>query len=245
MRTFRPKASRFRKGPLPFRHVLLISFIIFLLLTLQGFRIVNKSIQPTLIKYGETQTHKMATVVMTKAVKDRIKEGFDVDSLMKVQNDKNGRVSTIDLNTKQVNEILTSTTAYIEKYLHQVEKGDMKALGLPEESGVSMSVPLGRITDNALLGNLGPNIPIDFTTIGHVNTDIKQNVKPHGINNTAIEVVMEVQVTLQVIIPFRTKEITVKQNIPIATRIVQGEVPSYYGSGGVVMPDSKGKKADD
>ncbi|MEN1936734.1 sporulation protein YunB [Paenibacillus sp. 102] len=245
MRTFRPKASRFRKGPLPFRHVLLISFIIFLLLTLQGFWIVNKSIQPTLIKYGEVQTHKMATVVMTKAVKDRIKEGFDVDSLMKVQNDKNGKVSTIDLNTKQVNEILTSTTAYIEKYLHQVEKGDMEALGLPEETGVSMSVPLGRITDNALLGNLGPDIPIDFTTIGHVNTDIKQNVKPHGINNTAIEVVMEVDVTLQVIIPFRTKEITVKQNIPIATRIVQGEVPSYYGSGGVVVPDSKGKKAGD
>ncbi|PFE04787.1 sporulation protein YunB [Bacillus cereus] len=245
MRTFRPKASRFRKGPLPFRHVLLISFILFLLLTLQGFWIVNKSIQPTLIKYGEMQTHKMATVVMTKAVKDRINEGFDVDSLMKVQNDKNGKVSTIDLNTKQVNEILTSTTAYIEKYLHQVEKGDMKALGLPEESGVSMSVPLGRITDNALLGNLGPDIPIDFTTIGHVSTDIKQNVKPHGINNTAIEVVMEVNVTLQVIIPFRTKEITVKQNIPIATRIVQGEVPSYYGSGGVFVPDSKGKKADE
>ncbi|KEK25225.1 sporulation protein YunB [Bacillus gaemokensis] len=245
MRTFRPKASRFRRGPLPFRHVLLISFIIFLLMTLQGLWLVNKSIQPTLIKYGEMQTKKMATVVMTKAVKDRINEGFDVDSLMKVQNDKNGKVSTIDLNTKQVNEILTSTTAYIEKYLHQVEKGDMKALGLPEEGGVSMSVPLGRITDNALLGNLGPDIPINFTTIGHVGTDIKQNVKPHGINNTAIEVIMEVDVTLQIIIPFRTKEVTVKQHIPIATRIVQGEVPAYYGSGGVVVPDKKDKKADD
>ncbi|KFN01941.1 sporulation protein YunB [Bacillus clarus] len=245
MRTFRTKTSRFRKGPLPFRHVLFISFIIFLLMTLQGLWIVNKSIQPTLIKYGETQTHKMATVVMTKAVKDRMNEGFDVDSLMKVQNDKNGKVSTIDLNTKQVNEILTSTTSYIEKYLHQVEKGDMKALGLSEKSGVSMSVPLGRITDNALLGNVGPDIPINFTTIGHVNTDIKQKIEPQGINNTAIKIIMEVEVTLQVIIPFRTKEITVKQNIPIATRIVQGEVPAYYGSGGVAIPDKKEKKTDD
>ena len=42
----------------------------------------------------------MATAIMTKAVKDRINEGFDVDSLMKVQNDKNGKVSTINLNTK-------------------------------------------------------------------------------------------------------------------------------------------------
>lgn len=54
---------------------------------------------------------------------------------------------------------------------------------------------------------------------------------------------MEVEVTLQVIIPFRTKDITVKQDIPIATRIVQGEVPAYYGNGGIVIPDKK--KTDD
>ncbi|OQR54277.1 sporulation protein YunB [Bacillus sp. CDB3] len=239
MSIFRSKNSRFRRGPISFRYILLISFIIFIVMVVQGLWIVNKSIQPTLIKYGETETHKMATAVMTKAVKDRINEGFDVDSLMKVQTDRNGKVSTIDLNTKQVNEILTSTTEYIEKYLQQVEKGDTKALGIFEENGVSMSVPFGRITDNALLGNIGPNIPINFTPIGHVNTDIKQLVEPQGINNTAIKIIMEVEVTLQVMIPLRTKEITVKQNIPIATRIVQGEVPTYYGSGSVVVPDKK------
>ncbi len=70
-----------------------------------------------------------------------------------------------------------------------------------------MAVPFGRVTDNVLLGHLGPDIPIDFTTIGHVNTDIKQKIEPHGINNTAIQIIMEMEVTLQVIIPFHTKEI--------------------------------------
>ena len=86
MGIFRSKNSRFRRGPISFRYILLISFIIFIVMVVQGLWIVNKSIQPTLIKYGETETHKMATAVMTKAVKDRINEGFDVDSLMKVQN---------------------------------------------------------------------------------------------------------------------------------------------------------------
>ena len=63
----------------------------FVILLVQGLWIVNSSIQPTLMKYGEVETHKMATAVMTKAVKDRIDEGFDVDSLMKVQNDKTGK----------------------------------------------------------------------------------------------------------------------------------------------------------
>ena len=86
---------------------------------------MNSSIQPTLMKYGEVETHKMATAVMTKAVKDRIDEGFDVDSLMKVQNDKNRKVSTINLNTKQINEIVTSTTTYIESIL-QVEQREFE-----------------------------------------------------------------------------------------------------------------------
>ncbi|MGG2017734.1 sporulation protein YunB [Bacillus sp. S10(2024)] len=244
MRAFRPRTSRFRKGPLPFRYVLLISFAIFVFLTLQGLWLVNKSIRPTVMRYAEMQTKRTATVVMTKAVKDRVAQGINVDSLMKVQTDKNGKVATMDVNTEAVNEILTSTTTYIEKYLHQAEKGDTKALGIPEEGGPSLSVPLGRITDNALLGNIGPDIPITFTTIGDVYTNIKQDFEPHGINNTAIKIVMEIEVTLQVIIPFHTKEVTVKQDIPVATRIIQGEVPGFYGSGGVVAPEKKEKKAD-
>ncbi|CAM4334440.1 sporulation protein [Bacillus manliponensis] len=244
MRLFRLKMSQLRKGPLPFRYVLLLSFIIFIILTVQGIWFVNKSIQPTLIKYAEVQSKKVATAVMTKAVKDRIDEGFDVDSLMKVKTDRNGNVSTIDVNTKQVNEILTSTTTYIEKYLHEVGEGDTKAIGTLEKDGIAMSVPLGRITDNALLGNMGPNIPVQFTTVGHVHTDIKQKFEEHGINNTAIQVVMEVEVALQVLIPLHAEEVKVKQEIPIATKIVQGKVPDYYGSGSVVVPNKKEKEAD-
>ena len=139
MSIFRSKNSRFRRGPISFRYILLISFIIFIVMVVQGLWIVNKSIQPTLIKYGETETHKMATAVMTKAVKDRINEGFDVDSLMKVQTDRNGKVSTIDLNTKQVNEILTSTTAYIEKYLQQVKGGYESTWYFRREWGIYVS----------------------------------------------------------------------------------------------------------
>ena len=43
-------------------------------------------------------------------------------------------------------------------------------------------VPLGRVTDNALLGNLGPSVPIEFLVIGDVESDIKTKVVEFGIN---------------------------------------------------------------
>ena len=33
---------------------------------------------------------------------------------------------------------------------------------------------------------------------------------------------------MQVIIPFKTKEIIVESNIPVVMKLVEGNVPSYY-----------------
>ena len=87
MSIFRSKTRGFEGDLLPSVYTAYVVYSFVILLT-QGLWIVNNNIQPTLIKYGEVETHKMATAIMTKAVKDRINEGFDVDSLMKVQNDK-------------------------------------------------------------------------------------------------------------------------------------------------------------
>ncbi len=48
----------------------------------------------------------------------------------------------------------------VSLYLQQVEQGKLKELGISEKNGATMAVPFGRVTDNALLGNIGPDIPI-------------------------------------------------------------------------------------
>ena len=45
----------------------------------------------------------------------------------------------------------------------------LKVIKQREPNGVAYSVPLGRVTDNTLLSNLGPDIPIEFSAIGDVN----------------------------------------------------------------------------
>ncbi|WP_051317102.1 sporulation protein YunB [Ectobacillus panaciterrae] len=240
MRTFR--TSRFRRGPLPFRHVLAISFFIFLILTIQGLWIINKSIEPTLMTYAKMETNRLATLIITKAVNEEVKKGFQVDKLITAQTDNQGSVSAIDVNAEIVNSISTSITASVEKYLNMAERGETEKLGIHGDSninlaknlkndGVLFAVPLGQITKNALIGNLGPKIPVSFTTIGHVRTNVKPNIKAYGINTTAVEVLVEVEVTMQVIIPFETKETVVKTDVPVALHVIQGKVPDYYNGG--------------
>ena len=71
-----------------------------------------------------------------------------------------------------------------------------------------------------------------------MNTDIKQKIEPHGINTTAIQIVMEMEVTLQVIIPFHTKD-KGETKCSDCDAYRSREVPTYYGSGSVAVPDKR------
>ncbi|MCP8969752.1 sporulation protein YunB [Ectobacillus ponti] len=256
MRRYRPSTFRLRRGPLPFPYVLLISFIIFLFMTIQGLWIVNRSIEPTLVTYAEMQTKRLATVVITKAVEERVKEGLNSDKIVKLEKDKDGNVIAADLNSQIVNDILTETTASVEKYLHEAEKGNSVSLGIENDpklhleqnnkDGITLSVPLGQITKNALLANLGPDIPVKFTVIGDVQPNIRQQIEPSGINNTILKIVMEVEVAVQVIIPFETKQTVVKTDVPIKTLLIQGKVPEYFngGTGSGMSPALPAKKKE-
>jgi hypothetical protein len=67
--------------------------------------------------------------------------------------------------------------------------------------------------------------------VGEVNTDVKDEMTEHGINNVLLKLFVHVVVRIQVIIPFESRVITVSTNIPIDIRNIQGEVPYFYNSG--------------
>src|SRR5699024_11048971 len=72
--------------------------------------------------------------------------------------------------------------------------------------GIVYFFPIGQVTNNALLGNLGPKIPIRFTALGSVESDMDMKVEQYPINNLAIEVIVKIEVHVQIIIPFGTKQ---------------------------------------
>lgn len=251
------RSFRLRRGPLPFRYVLMISFFIFIVLTLQGLWLVNKSIAPTLMSYAEVQTKQLATAILTKAVEENVSKGLNPEKLITVQTDKDGTIQAVDVNAQIANSVVTSTTETMERYLGEAEKGNIEQLGVKDTTnvnvakslasdGILFTVPLGQVTKNAILGNLGPNIPVTFTTIGHAEAKIKQKIEPYGINNAMIQVVMEVEVMVKVIIPFETKETTITTDVPLMMKVIQGKVPYYNGGTNTVspaLPSSKEKSS--
>ena len=98
--------------------------------------------------------------------------------------------------------------------------------------GVAYTVPLGRVTDNTLLSNLGPDIPIEFSAIGDVRSDVKTKVVEFGINGGVIEIYIEVKVNIEIIIPLSQIPSMVTPNIPIGMGVFRGDVPHFFNGSG-------------
>lgn len=239
--------ARLKRGPLPLRYVFLLTFVFFTLATAVSLWIVNKGIEPVLMEIAEKETKRIANLVINNAVEQQfLKENTEMSDLIMVQKDESGKIASVDFNTAVVNRILAKTDNYVMQSLKAATEGKIAELELPdaelekmENNGIIYYIPIGQITDNSLLGNLGPRVPVQFQIIGNVASDVTKEIKPFGINNALIEVDIHVSVDIQVVIPFATKAATVSTDIPIAMQVIQGEVPEFYNDGGNVNPSFK------
>ncbi|WP_349408387.1 sporulation protein YunB [Pseudalkalibacillus sp. SCS-8] len=229
------------RGPLPFQYVFIISFIIFILLTAQALWLVDRGIQPALMKIAETETEDIAQLAIQSAIKNRIVDSGKTKGLVVIRYDRDQRVASVSTDPKVVNEIQSLATANVQSLLEQIENGkkpdfaNFAGVEVERENehqnGIITKIPLGRATNNSLLANLGPNIPVRFRVIGSVQTDYIEATEEAGINNVKLKGWIEVVVKVRVIVPFETQEKIIKTNILVMSEFIPLDVPYYYHHG--------------
>lgn len=236
-----------KRGPLPFRYVMLLSFVFFLFSTASGLWLVNKGIEPTLMRIATSETRNIASLVINKAITKRTTAFDDSNEVITIIPGKDGKPDNGKLNSVYINRVLAETTAQIQKNLKAAKKGDLASLeqltdveieteNTSKEDGIVWYVPLGQATNISLLGNIGPKIPVRFHAIGEVEPDVKIETKRIGINNFWAEVSIHIEVSVQIITPFATEITKLTQSIPVGGTYIQGDVPQFYNEGGGTVP---------
>lgn len=221
---------------------IIIIIILLIIAIMLSFMYINKKVTPLLMIYAEKKSRTIASSIITQAVSNDLLNEVDKNDLFIETKDNNGNIVSTDFNSIMINKLLNKISSYVEIYLEELETGNIDKLKLSinikekyglknRKNGVVYEIPSGVITNNALLSNLGPKVPVRLNLNGDVVANIKTEVTDYGINNALIKVSVSVKVYMQVIIPFKTKEIMVESDIPVVMRIIKGEVPSYYPYG--------------
>lgn len=217
--------------------IIIIFIIIFTYLFLNY---CGKKVFPIIMKQAQIDCKKMAITIIKNSLNDDVLKTLQEDELFYIVKNNNGEVQTIDFNPVVVNKFLRETTAIVSENLRKIETGNISDISFINtedfdiknlKNGVISEIPMGIITNNVLLSNLGPKVPVKLNLIGNVVSSIETSTSNYGINNAIVEIYAKVEVTEEVIIPFQTDRIKVTNNIPIAIKIVQGTVPDYYSGG--------------
>ena len=215
-------------------NMIILIIIILIISIIYVFNYINKKIAPIFLEYAEFQASKIATYVISKAVDEEVSQNLDLEDLFISTSDSEGNIKSIDFNPITINKISNMIKANIFEYLEDLENGNIEKIKNTAlfssriNEGIVFEIPSGVVFDNIILANIGPKVPVKLSLIGDILTNISTKVTDYGINNVVVEIIVNVEVYEQVILPFTTKRITINTDIPIALKLIQGEIPSYF-----------------
>lgn len=203
------------------------------------FKFINKRVSPVLLEYATSESTKLATLIITASVNNEVFSNIETNDLFEIEKDSNNNIKYVDFDSVKINKLLNLITNSVKEYLEQLENGNIEKLESNKsifenykyddlKRGIIYEIPTGVIFNNSLLSNLGPRVPVRMNMIGDVETNVDTSVTSYGINNALLKVIVNVKVSLKVILPFSSKIVTTETDIPIAMKMVSGEVPSYY-----------------
>ena len=201
--------------------IILLSYIMIKLFTIKSEKL--------LFEYAKKESISLSTILINKALYE-VTFNNNYDGFINI-NKTNDDMLDISLDNKKVNELLFLVNENILKNINILEKGKYNYLDVEylDKSNFIFNVPIGVIYDIPILIGIGPKIPFKIDIIGNTNNNVYTNIKAYGINNSIIEVILNINMNIQIILPFTSKEININKDIPLDTKIIEGKVPTYYG----------------
>lgn len=209
--------------------ILIVAFLVLLIVSLI-FKYINAKIVPPLEVYAENEVKKISSLIISDAVESISFSEEETMSFFNTLTNKSDEVISVDFNTAKINKSLVKLNKAVYKDLKLFENGKYKLEDTEiETEDLIYKIPLGYITGNYTLSNIGPKVPLKAKVIGSVVSNIKTEVSSYGINNSLLKVYIDVTVNMRFMLPLISKDVLVNNSIPLVVKIIQGKIPNVYG----------------
>ena len=190
-------------------------FVAFSLVFINLFFAVLTRFKPVFEEKVSHAAKTKAIDIINKATDDVF---FDISSpdLVIIDKNENGSITSVSADTMEINRLKTKLSKSIQEYAENSE--DSKVY-----------IPIGSLTNFAVLQGFGYRIPINISTDGFAKIDFDDEFVSCGINQVKHKIFMTISVRVSVVSSVFAKTETVTTQIPVAETVISGTVPNYYG----------------
>ncbi len=186
--------------------IIMINFTIFIY-------IFDKTVMPTVMAVADAEMRAKAIEIVNRTIINEYSNQFNYDQVIRVDKDLEGNIVMLKADTLKMNKIACDVALESQKELMKLGE-------------VGIKIPLGYITRNNILSYYGPSVTIKMQPIGHVETKYSSEFESAGINQTRHKIYVKVKTTVRVIIPLKSNDIQVANEVPIAETIIVGKTPN-------------------
>lgn len=160
-----------------------------------------------------------AVDIVTKTVNDSINKvigqgvyGFDY--FVSLVKDDSGDITAI---TSDMAHINTLSTEILNSVISSTENGT-----------IEVNIPMGNLSGLNLLMGRGPNVPIDIIMLTSSRVDFRNDIVSSGINQAKYQLIFEVTIDIDVLVPWGTESATTVTEVIVADTVIVGKVPETY-----------------
>lgn len=192
------------------RRALILLAVMFFVCTVL---VVRYRYEPALSALAVTQVQNVTTNLINAAVEEELSRGkLHYDNLIKIETTPDGNVSALMTDIYEVNRV-------------KLEILNLLSAKIKDVSNEEFGVPLGSVIMPLLFSGRGPIVPIRYVAIRSVDANFENVFSHAGINQTLHQIVLCVDVTVTVMLPIGTMDVTSNSDMVIAQTVIVGEVP--------------------
>lgn len=200
------KRKSFKKVKIRFLIIIICTLIIFI------FYSINKNLSPAIIAVADSELRARTLDIINTNIQTIYDEEFKDIGLVSVEKDSNDKIVMVKADTVRLNTLATKISLKGQDELEKMGK-------------VGFKIPLGYVSKVSILSYLGPDIIVKMRPIGRVEVSYESIFESAGINQTRLKIYMNVKSTMQIILPFESRDLEVVNNVPVCETIIVGEIP--------------------
>ena len=153
---------------------------------------------------------------LVSAINTELRSGrIDFSHMTHLEKDVNGNITAVRTNTAEMNCLKS-------------EIMDLLGEEMPELSTQELGVPLGSILLPDYFAGRGVRLPVRVVALSSSDATFSTTFEAAGINQTVQRVRLNVSVTLTVLSPAGTQQVTADSDVIVAETVVVGTVPNSY-----------------
>ena len=209
------------------RRTIIYLLLIIFLLTYTILSTIGKKSSDNIIEVSNTLINDLIIDIVNSSIKNNILKQNNINNLIEFNYNSQKEIESINYNIETAYDILVevknnilSTISNSNEYKYYINNNN-----------IILEVPFYNYTSNIFIINLGPKIKSRINFLKTIDSSVKTVVKTYGINTIKLDIYASFTIISNIVVPFNKQEINNSFDILLTSKVINGKIPEYYGSG--------------